>query len=194
MAECPPETKATAIRRWLFNQAEKGVYATRVLLIPFYTCLAIGLIVYTYVCATETVDLIALVFFSAKKIDSNDVLVQMLAIVDVVMVANLIIMILIGSYSIFVRKISEGSTKRPQWLNQIASGSLKVKTAMSIVGVSSIHLLKLFMQPQAIPFRILAGKIVIHAFFIIAAYALAKTDATIESTHNREEEKNEKAH
>ena len=183
MVEGRPETVLTTIRRWLFNQAEKGIYATRVLLIPFYTCLALGLLVYTYVCAKETIDLVALVFFSSKPFDSNEILVQMLAIVDVVMVANLVIMILIGSYSIFVRKISEGSTKRPQWLNQIASGSLKVKTSMSIVGVSSIHLLKLFMQPTAIPFRILIGKIVIHAFFIIAAYALAKTDAIIETTH-----------
>ena len=96
-------------------------------------------------------------------------------------------MILIGSYSIFVRKINEGSPeRRPQWLDHISSGSLKVKISMSIIGVSSIHLLKVFIEAETISFKSLFVKLSIHAFFIVSAIVMAKTNKIIEP-HTSEE-------
>jgi uncharacterized protein (TIGR00645 family) len=180
------ETKIN-YRREMFSFAEKTIYSTRILLIPFYICLVMTLVIYAFTIGFDTFKMIK-DFCSPNGIEENLLLIRVLAIVDIVMIANLIVMILIGSYSIFVRKINIGSVeKRPQWLNHISSGSLKVKISMSIVGVSSIHLLKIFIESEDIHFKQLLAKILIHAFFIISAIVMAKTHKIIENGNPNDE-------
>ena len=174
---------STKVRRAFFDFSEKAIYSTRILLIPFYVCLAITLVIYACMIGMDTYHMVH-DFFSEKSINENNLLIRILAIVDIVMIANLIVMILIGSYSIFVRKLRlETHAYKPQWLDKISSGSLKVKISMSIVGVSSIHLLKIFIEADTISVKSLVTKMIIHAFFIISCLIMAKTDRIIEERH-----------
>lgn len=177
----------TRLRRTIFHGLGASVYASRILLIPFYACLVMVLVAYCYNIFAESVGIILSV-----KDGAEGLLIKALSIVDVVMIANLIVIILIGSYSIFVRKIGEDHYNRPEWLNHISSGSLKVKISMSIVGVSSIHLLKIFIDSSGITMNELIVKLSIHAFFIISAWAMAKTNQLIEpADHHHEQPKEE---
>lgn len=188
----------TDLRRKIFDILEASVYATRILLIPFYACLVIALLIYGYVISSDTIEIVKCLFSSG--LEEGDLLIKVLGIVDIVMIANLIIMILIGSYSIFVRKMDAQGVhnKKPQWLDHISSGSLKVKISMSIVGVSSIHLLKVFIEVDktGIGTKSFIVKMVIHAFFILAAFAMAKTNKIVEQDSNSliKEMTNEETH
>lgn len=143
---------------------ETVIFASKWLLIPFYIRLCWTLIVLLYH------------FFPDGHIN-NDHLMETLEAVDIVMVANLVKMIITGSYNSFVDKFHgvEGE--------QVSSGALKVKMATSIMGVSSMHLLKTFVGVgiltegiSSVSWDVLLKQSSIHVIFIIGAYVLAKID------------------
>ena len=107
----------------------------------------------------------------------NEVMLLVLGLVDVVMIANLLIMVIIGGYETFVSRINlRNHPDQPEWLSHVNANVLKVKLAMAIVGISSIHLLKSFIDAGKIDGETLLWQTVIHVTFIISAIALALID------------------
>jgi uncharacterized protein (TIGR00645 family) len=107
----------------------------------------------------------------------NEVMLLVLGLVDVVMIANLLIMVIIGGYETFVSRIRmRGHPDEPEWLSHVNANVLKVKLAMAIVGISSIHLLQSFINASKIDGDTLLWQTVIHLTFVVSAVALALID------------------
>lgn len=168
------------LRRGMFDALEAFVYSLRLVLVPFYVLLAICLAVYLWIMGSEVFDLVKMVFSNPPEGISDSVMIRVLALVDIVMIANLIQMIITGSHSIFVRKIdTDNHRRRPLWLDHISSGSLKVKIAMSIVSVSLIHLLKILVEGKASWEEVMI-KLSIFTVFVAAMVAIAWTNRLVE--------------
>lgn len=165
------------------------IYWSRYILIPIYLSLFASLIVYAYKVIEESYGLFYDTFISGTHITEEDLLFKVLSILDIAMIANLIIMILIGSYSIFVKKIT--AHDKPQWLRHITAGSLKTKMSASVVGVSTIHLLKNFVNSASMTDHDLIVKSAIHLFFIVSTIAMAKTDYITHAMPIEDHEKDE---
>jgi uncharacterized protein (TIGR00645 family) len=100
-----------------------------------------------------------------------------LGLVDVVMIANLLIMVIIGGYETFVSRINlKGHPDQPEWLSHVNANVLKVKLAMAIVGISSIHLLQTFINAANISSETMLWQTIIHLTFVASAVSLALID------------------
>lgn len=116
-----------------------------------------------------------------QELSSEMTMLALLGLVDIVMVCNLVIMIAIGSYSIFIREISpDAITNRPRFMNHITASGLKVKMGSSLIGVSSIHLLKKFIETSdannVVNWNSVGALLAIHGIFILSTLALAYID------------------
>ena len=110
-------------------------------------------------------------------LSENDVMLLVLGLVDVVMIANLLIMVIIGGYETFVSRINlRNHPDQPEWLSHVNANVLKVKLAMAIVGISSIHLLQTFINASNHSSETMLWQTVIHLTFVISAVALAVID------------------
>ncbi len=112
---------------------------------------------------------------SFRTATETDIMLAALSAIDQVMVGNLIVFILIGSYSIFVRSIVGMSADQPTWLRTITSGTLKIKMGGSLVGISSIQLLRDFIG-TATPTDLLYKHVGVHLVFLVSTLALAYSD------------------
>jgi uncharacterized protein (TIGR00645 family) len=93
------------------------------------------------------------------------------------MIANLLIMVIIGGYETFVSKIQlRGHPDQPEWLSHVNANVLKVKLAMAIVGISSIHLLQTFINAANTSSETMLWQTIIHLTFVVSAVALAAID------------------
>lgn len=139
------------------NYIQNLIFASKWLLIPFYLKLFWTLVLLMY-------------HFFMQGTLSNENLMETLEAVDIVMIANLVKMIITGSYNSFVDKTHgvEGE--------QVSSGALKVKMATSVMGVSSIHLLQTFINAAGTPYDDIYKQLAIHGIFIVGAIALALID------------------
>ena len=105
------------------------------------------------------------------------IMLSVLGLIDVVMIANLLVMVIVGGYETFVSRLDlDGHPDQPEWLSHVNAGVLKVKLAMALIGISSVHLLKTFInaekeQPQAMQWQT-----IIHLTFVVSALALAWMD------------------
>ena len=107
-----------------------------------------------------------------------------LTLVDITMVANLLAMVIIGGYATFVSKLNLANHEdKPEWLQSIDAGTLKVKLATSLVGVSGIHLLKVFINIDHHDTQRVLLQILIHVVFLVSAIALAYADKIVSSKH-----------
>jgi uncharacterized protein (TIGR00645 family) len=105
------------------------------------------------------------------------IMLVVLALIDVVMISNLLIMVIVGGYETFVsRMYLEGHPDQPEWLNHVNASVLKVKLATAIIGISSIHLLKTFINAANYDEKVLLWQTVIHVTFLLSALAIAYTD------------------
>ena len=101
----------------------------------------------------------------------------MLALIDVVMISNLLIMVIVGGYETFVSRMElENHQDQPEWLSHVNASVLKVKLATAIIGISSIHLLKTFINADNYTDRVLIAQTAIHIAFLLSALAIAYTD------------------
>lgn len=113
----------------------------------------------------------------AGALSENDVMLLVLGLVDVVMIANLLIMVIIGGYETFVSRINlKNHPDQPEWLSHVNANVLKVKLAMAIVGISSIHLLQTFINAANTSPNTMLWQTVIHLTFVVSAVALALID------------------
>lgn len=110
------------------------------------------------------------------------IMLVVLALIDVVMISNLLIMVIVGGYATFVSRLDlEGHPDQPEWLSHVNASVLKVKLATAIIGISSIHLLKTFINADNYTDRVLIAQTVIHIAFLLSAMAIAYTDKLMSS-------------
>ncbi|MFF7292339.1 TIGR00645 family protein [Microbacterium sp. NPDC008134] len=171
------------------------IFVSRWLQAPLYIGLIVAQLVYVVVFMIELWHLITEVVAHPTEINEAVIMLAVLGLIDVVMIANLLIMVIIGGYETFVSRINtEGHPDQPEWLSHVNANVLKVKLAMAIIGISSIHLLKTFIAVGGLttggtdfegttytPTGVL-WQVVIHCVFILSALALAWIDKMSQST------------
>jgi len=159
-------SKIETLQLWI----EKFIFAGRWLLAPMYVGLIIGEFVYAYKFLESLVELL----HQSSTIKETDLLLAVLGLVDITMIGNLIAMITIGGYSIFVREINiPGLHGKPRWLNNISSGTLKIKMCASLIGVTSIHLLKTFINIEHAETKEVVAQVAIHLVFLVSIIVMA---------------------
>ena len=158
---------------------EKFIFWSRWLQAPLYVGLIIAQVVYVYHFGLELSHLIA----GAATLKESDIMLIVLGLIDVVMIANLLIMVIIGGYETFVSRLDlQGHPDQPEWLSHVNAGVLKIKLSTAIIGISSIHLLKSFINANNLEQHTLLWQVVIHMVFIVSALAMAYTDKLMNDT------------
>ncbi len=126
-------------------------------------------------------------------ITEEKIMLSVLGLIDVVMIANLLIMVIIGGYETFVSRLDlKNHPDQPEWLSHVNAGILKVKLAMALIGISSIHLLKSFIHVGAAGEKrtlddsnhVLMWQVIIHGIFLLSALALAWIDRLTVPAHS----------
>lgn len=162
------------------------IFASRWLQVPLYLGLVIAQIVYVWQFAKELWHLIHYAFDPSHPPSvfegfSNEAITMLmvLGLVDVVMISNLLIMVIIGGYETFVSRMRlESHPDQPEWLSHVNANVLKTKLAMSIIGISSIHLLRTFIESGYgnVSGETMLWQTMIHLAFVVSALALALID------------------
>jgi uncharacterized protein (TIGR00645 family) len=112
-----------------------------------------------------------------RQLTETVIMLVVLGLIDVVMISNLLIMVIIGGYETFVSRLDlEGHPDQPEWLSHVNASVLKVKLATAIIGISSIHLLKTFINAAAYSEKTLIAQTAIHVAFLLSAMAIAACD------------------
>ncbi len=165
------------------------IFASRWLQAPLYLGLIIAQAIYVVLFFVELIHLFEKII-DTGEVNETDVMLSVLALIDIVMIANLLIMVIIGGYETFVSKIRvNGHHDEPDWLSHVNANLLKVKLAISIISISSIHLLKTFIEVGRMEKGLVTAggktiysndgvmwEVVIHLAFIVSALALAWID------------------
>ncbi len=111
------------------------------------------------------------------KLNETVIMLVVLGLIDVVMISNLLIMVIVGGYETFVSRMNlQGHPDQPEWLSTVNASVLKVKLATAIIGISSIHLLKTFINADTYSPKVLIAQTVIHFTFLLSALAIAASD------------------
>jgi uncharacterized protein (TIGR00645 family) len=119
----------------------------------------------------------AVIGYEAPKLNETVIMLVVLALIDVVMISTLLIMVIVGGSETFVSRMNlEGHPDQPEWLSHVNASVLKVKLATAIIGISSIHLLKTFINAANYTDKVLLWQTVIHITFLLSALAIAYTD------------------
>ena len=159
---------------------ENAMYASRWLLAPIYFGLSLALLALALKFFQEVFHILPNVFAMAEA----DLILVLLSLIDMALVGGLLVMVMISGYENFVSQldIKEG-TEKLSWLGKMDSSSLKMKVAASIVAISSIHLLKVFMNAQNIPDTKLMWYVIIHMAFVLSAFAMGYLDKLTKHDH-----------
>ena len=158
------------------------LFSSRWLQLPLYVGLIVAQIVYVIQFMAELKHLIV----EVAQFNATTIMLTVLGLIDVVMISNLLIMVIIGGYETFVSRLDlEGHPDEPEWLSHVNANVLKVKLATAIIGISSIHLLKTFINAQNLDEKTMFWQVAIHITFLLSAVAIAAIDrimlpATIE--------------
>ena len=147
------------------HRLEVLIFGSRWLLAPYYLGLVAALALLLVKFIKEFVHFVSLIFTA----EGNDVIVGVLSLVDVVMVANLLIIIVFAGYENFVSRINTGDHEdRPTWMGHVGFAELKMKLIGSIVAISGIELLKAFMHVESMTNEQLGWKVGIHMTFVVS--------------------------
>ncbi|MDP3088822.1 MAG: TIGR00645 family protein [Methylotenera sp.] len=149
------------------------LFGSRWLQLPLYLGLIVAQGVYVVFFGVELVHLVS----TAHAIKEADIMLIVLGLIDVVMISNLLIMVIVGGYETFVSRLNlTGHPDEPDWLSHVNANLLKVKLATAIIGISSIHLLKTFINAENLTEKTLIWQTVIHMAFVFSAIAIAYID------------------
>lgn len=168
-----------------YNALGKLIFLSRWLQAPLYLGLIVAQAVYVYHFFIELWHLVAGVAGIGQgpghePIDEQKIMLIVLGLVDVVMIANLLIMVIVGGYETFVSRLRlENHPDQPEWLSHVNAGVLKVKLATALIGISSIHLLKTFIEiggKDAPEYTAVMWQVLVHLTFVVSALLLAWTD------------------
>ena len=162
------------MREFLEKNLEKGLFASRWFIAPVYVILAISLGIITLKVIQEFIHVVPQMFTMTVR----EVMLFVLHVVDLALVGNLILMIIFAGYENFVSKISaaENSEDKPSWMGKVDFSDLKLKLIASIVAISGINLLEVFMDIESAPDREVQWMIIVHLVFIISGVLLAVMD------------------
>ena len=159
---------------------ENAMYASRWLLAPIYFGLSLALLALALKFFQEVFHILPNVFSMAE---ANLILV-LLSLIDMALVGGLLVMVMISGYENFVSQLDIDEDKEKlNWLGKMDSGSLKMKVAASIVAISSIHLLKVFMDAKNIPDSKLMWYVILHLTFVASAFAMGYLDKLTKHDH-----------
>ena len=152
---------------------ENTLYASRWLLAPVFLGLSLALLALAVKFFQELIHLLP----SVLEMSESDLVLTILALVDLSLVGSLLVMVMFSGYENFVSQlnIKEGSEKLG-WLGKLDSGTLKLKVAASIVAISSIHLLRIFVNTPQIPNDKLMWYVILHMTFVFSALLVAFMD------------------
>jgi uncharacterized protein (TIGR00645 family) len=175
-----PETPAPPPEFKGLRPLPQLIFASRWLQLPLYLGLIVAQGVYVFLFLKELYHLI----LHASDFSEQQIMLLVLGLIDVVMISNLLIMVIVGGYETFVSRLElEGHPDQPEWLSHVNASVLKIKLAMAIIGISSIHLLRTFIEAGNLG----AGKTaytesgvmwqtIIHCVFILSAIGIASVD------------------
>jgi uncharacterized protein (TIGR00645 family) len=179
------------------------IFMSRWLQVPLYLGLVLAQCVYVYHFWVELTHLIKAAFGDNHAIEmlitavgytsgpggltETIIMLVVLGLIDVVMISNLLVMVIVGGYETFVARMNlEGHPDQPEWLSHVNASVLKVKLATAIIGISSIHLLKTFINAGAYDVKVLVAQTAIHITFLLSALAIAYTDRIMQPRPHRE--------
>jgi len=163
----------------IIKSMETLIFASRWLQAPLYLGLIVAQGVYVYQFMLELLHLVTKI----GSLGETDIMLIVLGLIDVVMIANLLIMVIVGGYETFVSRLDlENHPDQPEWLSHVNAGVLKVKLATALIGISSIHLLKTFINAPHIEDRVILWQVAIHVSFLVSALAIAATDRIMTNT------------
>ena len=179
------------------------IFASRWLQLPLYLGLIAAQAVYVYHFWVELVHLLEAAFGNQhalqilissigykseaplSSLNETVIMLVVLGLIDVVMISNLLIMVIVGGYETFVsRMYLEDHPDQPEWLNHVNASVLKVKLATAIIGISSIHLLKTFINAANYDVKVLMWQTLIHLTFLLSALAIAYADKLLHHSSN----------
>ena len=187
----PPAPKTVKLR-----PLPAFIFMSRWLQLPLYLGLILAQCVYVFHFWVELVHLVEAAFGNQAaltaltggmgyvfpegqglKLTETVIMLAVLALIDVVMISNLLIMVIVGGYETFVSRMDlEGHPDEPEWLSHVNASVLKVKLGTAIIGISSIHLLKSFISAENMQSQTLMWQTLIHVTFLASAIAIAYTD------------------
>ena len=156
------------------------IFASRWLQLPLYLGLIVAQVVYVYLFLKELLHLV----LTSPSVTEQGAMLIVLGLIDVVMISNLLIMVIVGGYETFVSRMElNRHPDQPEWLSHVNASVLKIKLAMAIIGISSIHLLRTFIEagqlgkPEAaLTESGIMWQAIIHALFILSAIGIAFVD------------------
>lgn len=163
----------------LERSIERVLFACRWLLAPMYLGLSLALLALTVKFFAEAFHTINTLFAMSE----TDMVLTVLSLIDLVLVGSLIVMVMLSGYENFVSRIDTGTQDSPAWLGKLDSGTLKLKVAASIVAISSIHLLRIFMNADGTPNDKILWYVVLHLTFVVSAVLLGVLDRIAFASH-----------
>jgi uncharacterized protein (TIGR00645 family) len=159
---------------------EKLLFASRWILAPIYLGMSVALVALGVKFFEEAWHVIGQVLIMSE----SDLVLTLLAMIDLVLVGSLIVMVMFSGYENFVSRIDiEDEVDKLGWLGKLDAGTLKLKVAASIVAISSIHLLRAFMNAQQIPNDKLMWYVIIHLTFVVSAVLMGVLDKMAFAAH-----------
>ena len=179
------------------------IFSSRWLQLPLYLGLIAAQAVYVFHFWVELVHLLEAAFgnqhalellikgigykdsVTVTGLNETIIMLVVLALIDVVMISNLLIMVIVGGYETFVSRMNlDDHPDQPEWLDHVNASVLKVKLATAIIGISSIHLLKTFINAANYDEKVLMWQTIIHITFLLSAMAIAYTDRLMSLSEN----------
>lgn len=152
---------------------ENLMYSTRWILAPICFGLSIALFALAVKFYQELFHILPAIFTMPEA----DLVLKLLSLIDMVLVAGLLIMVMFASYENFVSQMNiHNHREKLEWLGTMDSGSLKTKVSVSIVAISSIHLLRMFMDAQQIENEKLMWYVILHLTFVVSAFVVTYMD------------------
>jgi uncharacterized protein (TIGR00645 family) len=195
----PSSPGTTPLRPATLRPLPGFIFMSRWLQLPLYLGLILAQCVYVFHFWVELVHLVEAAFGDqtalaalvegmgyqfpngqTPKLTETVIMLAVLALIDVVMISNLLIMVIVGGYETFVSRMNlEGHPDEPEWLSHVNASVLKVKLGTAIIGISSIHLLKTFINAASYDTKVLMWQTTIHIAFLLSAIAIAYTDTLL---------------
>lgn len=159
---------------------EQTILASRWLLVPVYLALAAVLAVFGIKAVQETIHLFEKVLIMTEV----EIVLAVLSLIDLALIANLMVMVILSGYETFVSTLDlEEGQEKPSWLGKVDAATLKIKLAVAIVAISSIHLLKAFMHVGGIDEKEILWLVIVHLTFVVSALLMAVIDKIAFAQH-----------
>ena len=181
----PPSREATRLR-----PLPQLIFASRWLQLPLYLGLIVAQAVYVVLFLKELWHLV----LHTLNYTEQEIMLVVLGLIDVVMISNLLIMVIVGGYETFVSRLElQRHPDQPEWLSHVNASVLKIKLAMAIIGISSIHLLRTFIYAgslgkEGLPYTEtgVMWQTIIHGLFVISAIGIAYVEHLSQSAYSKE--------